>query len=365
MRWNTQETALLEEVRKRLGDKLSARPQYPEVVGDRKLLRFLRGHNYDINKACEMINGFLDWRISNNIDAIRKDIIDNNLDSPDKFPHGIKILKLVPQVVVNPDCQDLHGNPISVETLVPASIWSNISVEDFMTFRLYGLEYVSILLEQISHQMEKAKLGKLGENSKEPYGCVAQLSIIRCMNNASLSSFTKENKEIAGKIITTASDNYPEVMAKCYLVNTPWIFGPIYAFAKLFLAAKTVSKIVLFGHDFIPKVANELPPSSIPDFLGGTMTVYNQRTPYDVSEGGPLWCEDMRKTSTPAAVTTPTPAPTTPATSASQATVSDTVVVKEGDASIPEPNIVEAVTNSNTSTSVDHDIRFGSESSVA
>ena len=38
-RWNAQETQLLADVRSRLHDKLLARPQYPEVIGDRKLLR--------------------------------------------------------------------------------------------------------------------------------------------------------------------------------------------------------------------------------------------------------------------------------------------------------------------------------------
>ena len=40
-RWNAQETNLIAEIRQRpsLKDKLLSRPQYPEVVGDRKILR--------------------------------------------------------------------------------------------------------------------------------------------------------------------------------------------------------------------------------------------------------------------------------------------------------------------------------------
>lgn len=60
--WSEVEEDLLRQVRERLKAKLADRPQYPEVVGDRKLLRFLRGHDYDVSKACEMIEGFLDWR---------------------------------------------------------------------------------------------------------------------------------------------------------------------------------------------------------------------------------------------------------------------------------------------------------------
>ena len=62
-RWSDHETELLKAVRHRLHDKLCARPQFPEVVGDRKLIRFLRGHDHNIDKACEMIEKFLDWRM--------------------------------------------------------------------------------------------------------------------------------------------------------------------------------------------------------------------------------------------------------------------------------------------------------------
>ena len=70
-RWTEQEEKSLAEVRSKLHSLLAARPQYPEVVGDRKLLRFIRGHNFDIEKATEMIEKYLNWRTANNIDAIR------------------------------------------------------------------------------------------------------------------------------------------------------------------------------------------------------------------------------------------------------------------------------------------------------
>jgi len=74
-RWTEKETAGIAEIRRRLGTSLAARPQFPEVyqnqrikllellecnsinilsfkvVGDRKILRFLRGHNHDIDKV--------------------------------------------------------------------------------------------------------------------------------------------------------------------------------------------------------------------------------------------------------------------------------------------------------------------------
>ena len=40
--WSDVETDMLRRVREKLGTKLTARPQFPEAVGDRKLIRFIR-----------------------------------------------------------------------------------------------------------------------------------------------------------------------------------------------------------------------------------------------------------------------------------------------------------------------------------
>jgi hypothetical protein len=50
-RWSPKEVSAIDEIRRRLSTKIAARTQYPEVIGDRKILRFLRGHNFDIDKV--------------------------------------------------------------------------------------------------------------------------------------------------------------------------------------------------------------------------------------------------------------------------------------------------------------------------
>ena len=42
-RWSQFETDLLVEIRRRLSHELSLQIPFPEVVGDRRLLRFIRG----------------------------------------------------------------------------------------------------------------------------------------------------------------------------------------------------------------------------------------------------------------------------------------------------------------------------------
>lgn len=42
-----------------------------EVVGDRSLLRFYRGHLGVMSTACTMISNYLTWRLNNGVDEVR------------------------------------------------------------------------------------------------------------------------------------------------------------------------------------------------------------------------------------------------------------------------------------------------------
>jgi hypothetical protein len=74
-RWSDEETAGLLELKRRLAVQLESIDQNPEVIGDRKLLRFFRGHNLDIDKTTEMVSKFIEWRKINNVDAMRSEIV--------------------------------------------------------------------------------------------------------------------------------------------------------------------------------------------------------------------------------------------------------------------------------------------------
>ena len=69
-RWNEEETAALVEIRRELKEELEAAAQNIEVVGDRCLLRFYRGHLGVMATVCTMIRNYLNWRKENNVDEV-------------------------------------------------------------------------------------------------------------------------------------------------------------------------------------------------------------------------------------------------------------------------------------------------------
>lgn len=148
-KWSDEEALVLVEIRRRLRSELDAHPRYKEVVGDRKLLRFYHGHQQDVDKACDMISKFLKWREQRGVNAIRMNIVEGGMCHPSKFPKADTILKLVPQIVINPDMKDRTGSPMCLEqyNFCPHDVLQHCSLEDYITFQIYCLEYKSLILE--------------------------------------------------------------------------------------------------------------------------------------------------------------------------------------------------------------------------
>jgi hypothetical protein len=188
-RWTAQEHEALDTLKSRLKDQLAASPQYPEVVGERKMIRFLRGHGHDVEKVCGMMANFLQWRIDKNVNEIRKDIVERGCDHPLRFPKGEIILKLIPQLVVLPEALDKMGSPICVEqyNFVPSEVFKHINIDDYILFVMYSLEYRSLVVEQLSERRESAFLAKLTPEEREemekpgavPYGVLVNTCVLR------------------------------------------------------------------------------------------------------------------------------------------------------------------------------------------
>jgi len=193
-RWTAEEVTKLAEMREILGEQLHQAGQYPEVIGDRKLLRFLRGHDHSVAKACEMMSNFLTWRREACIDDIRRNIIEKGMNHPSLFPNAKKILDLVPQIVIAHDALDNYGSPISLEqySFSPSNVLKLISLSEYLEFITYTLEFKSMVLEQMSEAMERRIVENLSSNRTASRSSDAPVSVRS-------PTSTKSSAEISGK----------------------------------------------------------------------------------------------------------------------------------------------------------------------
>jgi hypothetical protein len=226
-RWNEKEQQYVHIIREKLSTKISESPQYPDLIGDRKIVRFLRGHNYDIDKILQLYRNFFIWRNANDVNEIRNSIIFGGMlfflflfesfshtpsfslsflrfsivfvgrDHPLRFPKGDIILPIIKQIVIAPDATDCYSSPLCIEqyNFSPSEILEKISLEDYVIFMIYCLEYRSLILEQLSEERETAFLASLSEEEREKverndsevyYGVLANICVIRDLSKSYL-----------------------------------------------------------------------------------------------------------------------------------------------------------------------------------
>ncbi|RYY82212.1 hypothetical protein EON63_13760 [archaeon] len=165
------------------------------MVGDRRILRFLRGKQLNIDESSKMFIAFLQWRLDSKIDAIRNDILYNNRRSPLDFPHGKTIIDLAPQIVITANATDRKGQPLGKPNdehiynipipmpmpipiyppyrypypypypalecydFVPREVFKVVTRDEYLHFLIYCLEYRAMVMEQLSHEAEKRVKG--------------------------------------------------------------------------------------------------------------------------------------------------------------------------------------------------------------
>jgi hypothetical protein len=182
-RWIPRERDGLAKMKEILQEDLKSIPPYPDVVGDRRLIRFLRGRQCDVDAAVKQYREFLHWWKTNNVEEIRNNILFGGMDSPFKFPHGKTMIDLVPQIVIAAHARSYAGHVIILDCMGfdPNALFDNIKQEDLLTYVIYTLEYRSLILEQIGHEDEQEYLRKYPDvaDRKDGYGTIPYLCSIR------------------------------------------------------------------------------------------------------------------------------------------------------------------------------------------
>lgn len=322
-RWTGREVVDMKVIRERLADLLQDAPPFPEVVGDRKIIRFLRGHDHNIDKICDLYGKFLRWRKEAKVDEIRNSIVEGGLDHPLRFPKGELIMHLIPSLAIAPDALDNLGCPIVVDQYKfhPHEVLNQITIPEYVLFVTHALEYRQCILEQMSEERERAYLASLSDEERArvdhpdctdpPYGVITQTCVIRDLDGVGFEHLSVKGREIIQAVVSLASDNYPEMMRKTFMINVPWVFNTVWYFIKgnlsclyiylsrIFmsytismlglLAAKTVSKITLYGGTFIDEIAKEIPHANLPSLVGGSYVGYQNYVsfPFDRSYFNP------------------------------------------------------------------------------
>ena len=299
-RYNKVQRDGIAAIRANCADILSEVPQFPEVVGDRKLIRFLLGHNEDVAKATEMFRKFLLWRKEHGVDTIRNNIVSGGMDHPTKFPNAEVILKLMPCLAIAHEACDRTGSPICVDQydFEPSEVLEKIGVANYHLFFIHILEYKSLILEQLGEERDQAYLASLPDDEARamaeyippyiddgngnldpvqpesaPWGNIVATLVVRDLAAVGFRHLGPTGQEIIRGVVTMSSDNYPELLRKCLIVNAPWVFSSIWYLISGWVAPKTVAKVSILGSSFMEELRSEIAEENIPVMIGGSCNI--------------------------------------------------------------------------------------------
>mmetsp|Transcript_8831 Transcript_8831/g.7891 ORF Transcript_8831/g.7891 Transcript_8831/m.7891 type:complete len:411 (+) Transcript_8831:60-1292(+) len=292
-RWIEKEEKGLIEMKKLLKDKLLTIPQFPEVVGDRRLVRFLRGNQYDAHKAVDAYNKFLKFRKDNNVDQIRQEIVYNGINNAFLFPHGKVILEVQPQIAITAKGLDRKGQPIIHETynFNPKVFKEKISIQQYLTFLTYTLELRSLILEDLSEIREREYLEAhpLPSQRSNGYGVIVQVCNIRDLKGVGFAHIQADGRAIVAAALKLGLPNYPDFLGIGIHVNVPWIFNTAWAFIKRLLDEDIIAKISIIGTEYREILLHHISLENIPELLGGDFKLYNEPYEFNISEDSPLY----------------------------------------------------------------------------
>lgn len=234
------------------------------TIGDRRLLRFLRGYLHDFEKAKQSFKKFLNFRIEHNVNKIRQDIVYGGMNCPMKFPKGEIILKLIPQIVILPYAVDEFDQPVCVEyfNFRPAEVFSVISFEDYFLFLIYSMEYRALILEQLAEHRERELLRKYNNNpplvpqsnckkSEVGYGIIIRTCIIRDLRGLGFDCMSSTSQKLIRSVVGVVSSNYPEFVGNAHIINVPYVFTVAWAFVRTMLEPTSIKKVQIYDYDYL------------------------------------------------------------------------------------------------------------------
>jgi hypothetical protein len=199
-RWKAAEAEGIRQIRELMKTEMASIPPFPEVVGDRRVVRFLRARNGNVADAVILYRDFLNWYKANNVADVRNRILYGRCNQPSKFPHAKIVLKLQNQIVISATATDKKGSPIVVETFnfSPAEVFRNITVEQYLEFLLYTLEFRTLIFEQMSEIAERKYL----ESHPDPrlrtegFGVTVSMCSIRDLSGLGFAHMSAQAKQM-------------------------------------------------------------------------------------------------------------------------------------------------------------------------
>ncbi|CAN0399816.1 unnamed protein product, partial [Discosporangium mesarthrocarpum] len=110
-----------------------------------------------------------------------------------------------------------------------------------------------------------------------------QNTIIRDLSGFGMEHAGPIGRSLISRVMAVSSDNYPEQMQRCYLINAPWVFFALWKGLTPLMSTNTVNKIKVLNYNFLPVLSESFPRETIPVRVGGLCDP-NSATPQQLED---------------------------------------------------------------------------------
>mmetsp|Transcript_47218 Transcript_47218/g.110421 ORF Transcript_47218/g.110421 Transcript_47218/m.110421 type:complete len:390 (+) Transcript_47218:50-1219(+) len=264
---SAEELKQVEQIREICKAELAALPERPrDVVGDIRVCRYLRFYGHKVPEAAKGFADFLKWRVEENIDALRKGVIDLE---PDDFHAWLDSVRSPYSPVLVPGFAETEEG----HTVIFASP-GYFKAQEFVSKRpaCHTLDNDLMLVRVGMEWMMK----RVDDNSYKKHRMLYSIKVIDAIH------LGKETLPIrVYEIRKFAQDNAKGLMTMycdhdilLLVVNAPWIIRFVLMFATTFMSKRQSARIKVVGSASEADVQAQLrlvgPASMFPPSLGGT-----------------------------------------------------------------------------------------------
>ena len=229
---------------------------------DAYLLRFCRARQFKLPKITSMFSKFIEYKIQNGID----DILDFEYQEA--------------EVVMNEYARgffgvDKIGRPIYIDKCGCCKVDKMMKLTTF-----------DRLFKEVAKMWETMIKLKFTACSHLYDRQISQLIIIMDLSGFHMGLFTRQAIHLLKEWMMLCLLNYPEILAKFFFVNVPFVFAGAWAIIRGWLDEKLQKKVVMCGKDHMSRLLEYIDEDQIPTFIGGTNTssFMDDKGPWDEYE---------------------------------------------------------------------------------
>jgi len=215
--------------------------------GDHALTRALGARRFDVDKALAMYEGIVRWR--NEVQAWRF------LD-PAFYREPEALRRFFPWAFAG---VDREGFQVLVERIGVADLLGMhdaVGADEFLRWVIFYHENQEKMMREAS-----AALGK--DRHK--------MTVLVDLKGYNMRLASSSTLAVLHKRTRLEEDNYPEVVKRLFLINTPSLFASAWGIVAFFMDEGTRNKVQLVGADYLGTVLKYVESGNVPSFLGGSL----------------------------------------------------------------------------------------------